>query len=288
MAKTTLSKDYKSQQENIANDNYTYTDKEMKTVYKDQKAELDSLHSFIGMLFIKYSTGGLLKLNTTQKATITSQVKSKLVTMGKKLNNVEIEAVTGILTDVFKETYNKNAFILNQDFKELDKKIIANSVTSKTKGESFSSRITTNKADLIDKLQDHIKTALLGAITIDILGSQIQDRFSITANETKCLSDTEVARVTGDASNEVAKDSGCNTHQWSATLDDTTCDECGELDGQIFDIDDSSAPDMPLHPNDRCCWIIIPYTGWKATDRKDNSDKSVISYVDYNTWKENK
>jgi SPP1 gp7 family putative phage head morphogenesis protein len=40
--------------------------------------------------------------------------------------------------------------------------------------------------------------------------------------------------------------------EWlSATEDDRVCDECEALNGQIFDID--SVPEIPVHPNCRCC-----------------------------------
>jgi len=289
MAKITINKDYKAQIESIAVDGHKYGDKAMNDVYKSQKSELDSLHNFIGMLFIKYSTKGLLVLNSSQKASIISQVKSKLTLMGKSLSNSEITSVTDILTDVYKETYNKNAFILNQKFKELDNKIIKDSVTSKTEGESFSDRIIGHKADLIDKIQDHVKTALLGAVTIDVLGSQIQDRFSVTAYQSKLLQDNENSRVQREATDEVAADAEVEQVMWSSTLDDKTEDEDASLDGQVWGINETHPiPVEDTHIGCRCVLINVPYPGWKSKERKDNTNKEIIPATDYKNWKAGK
>ena len=289
MAKTTMNKDYKAQVESIATDGHKNADKSMISVYKAQKAELDNIHNFIGMLFIKYSKDGLLNLNSTQKASIMSQVKFKLTETGKSLSNSEITSVTDILTDTFKETYNKNAFILNQKFKELDSKMIKSFVTSKTEGESFSDRVIGHKAELIDKIQDHIKTALVGATTIDVLGAQIQDRFSVTAYQSKLLQDNENSRVQRDACDEVAIDAGVEQVMWSSTLDDKTDDYDASLDNEVWGINETHPiPVESTHIGCRCILINVPYPGWKSKERKDNISKEIIPQTDYKNWKAGK
>lgn len=47
-----------------------------------------------------------------------------------------------------------------------------------------------------------------------------------------------------------------------ATLDSRTCPICGDYDGQVFDVDDDSAPVPPLHVNDRC--VSVPVIDWDA------------------------
>lgn len=279
-----MNNDYRKQVEQIAIDGHNYSNTQMKPVYAEQKQALNSLHSYIGMLFIKYSSKGLLSLSGAQKAQITAQVQNKLITMGRTLGNSEIKAVTNILTDVYKQTYNKNAFILNQDFKKLDNTLIAKVVNTKVAGEIYTDRIVSNKAELIDNLHSDIKKALIGAVMIDVIGNQIQNRFNIAANESKCLSDTENVRVMGEASTDAGSDSGCTQKMWSATLENHTCDECAELDGKLFDINDNSAPSIGLHPNCRCCWITVPYDGWEATQRKDSETKGNIDYTTFNEW----
>lgn len=288
MADVTVNKTYKAQVEQIHTDAHDNMDSSMLPVYKAQKAELNSLHSFIGMLFIKYSTKGLLDLTTVQKATITKQVTAKLITMGKNLNQIEINAVTNALQDVYKETYNKSAYILNQDFKKIDNSVVNDSVNTPTAGQTYPDRIIGYKVNTVNQVKAFIKTALLGAVTIDELGKQVQSRFEIQANETKCLADNETTRVSTDATSDIADDAGVDQVMWSATLEsDTVCDECADLDGQVWDTDsDHPVPVESTHVNCRCCLIDIPYEGWTPVQSINNDTKELIDYTQYNDWKD--
>ena len=97
-----------------------------------------------------------------------------------------------------------------------------------------------------------------------------------------------MARCQSQASVDIANSIGIEKHMWSATLDMLTNEEDAGYDGQLFNVNDTSEPQVPLHPNCRCCWVDIPYEGWSPTQRRDNMVKENIDYVDYKTWKENK
>lgn len=45
------------------------------------------------------------------------------------------------------------------------------------------------------------------------------------------------------------------TYEWIALLDDNTCEDCADLDGQEFEAED--LPDLPQHSNCRCDLIPI-------------------------------
>jgi hypothetical protein len=42
--------------------------------------------------------------------------------------------------------------------------------------------------------------------------------------------------------------------QWHATLDESTCDECADMDGELYE---DSPEECPLHPSCRCFWVTI-------------------------------
>ena len=282
---------YQKQIEQIAQDEYDYSDFEMKPVYKEQKKSLTGLEVIIGAMFIKYSVDGLLKMTAKDKTDV--EIDKTLKTMGKNLGKSEVEKVTTILEDIFKDTYYKNAFTMENNLKVevkfdiLKKEFIDSAVNSKLKDEMFDSRIWKNKADMIDKLHNGIVDAMQGKTTIDKLGRDIKNTFNVSAYESQRLVNTENARIQSQASIEIAKNTGIGKHMWSATLDGKTCDECGDNDGKIWNIDDDSSPQMPLHSNDRCCWINV-IDEWSPEKRKDNETKEIIDYVDFKTWKANK
>ena len=278
--------------EQIKLDEDAYSEEEMKPVYKAQKAELDALNVIIGSLFIAYAVNGLIKMNSFQKAN--SGINEALKNMGKNLGNSEVKTITEILAKTYSNTYYKNAFIMDSGFKIdlkfdiLKKEFIDAAVNQKFKGELFSDRIWKNKADMIDKLQSSITEAMKGKTTIDKVARDIKNTFNVQAYESQRLVQTENARVQTQASYDIGISSGVEQVLFSSTLDNKTSDFCQEHDGEIYDINDNSKPEIPAHPNCRSCWINIPYEGWQATSRKDNSTKEVIDYVNYKEWAKEK
>jgi SPP1 gp7 family putative phage head morphogenesis protein len=73
---------------------------------------------------------------------------------------------------------------------------------------------------------------------------------------------TAVAGVSDNVRDEVFKANAdlIKGVQWTAMLDSRTCIVCGELDGQVFEID--RAPHAPRHWNCRCSRVCV-LKGWK-------------------------
>jgi len=280
---------YRKQIEQIVLDNEDYVDEGMKTVYSNQKDALNDVHNFIGALFIAYAIDGLIKVNSSQKAIITSNTNKKLKTIGKSLGQNEVEKITSILKSTYQESYYKNAYILDSGMKIklkfdiLSQKFIDAAVNSKYKDELFSDRIWKNKADMIDKLSNSLTDAMKGDTTIDKIGRDIKNTFNVAAYESQRLVNTENARVQTQASYDIGISTGVKQVMWSATLDGKTADEDASLDGKIWDIDEDH-PEPPLHPSCRCCLINVPYEGWTPTQRKDNETKDIIDYKNYDQW----
>lgn len=284
---------YRKQIEQINIDGEKYANDLMKDVYSLQKDKLDEIHTLIGLLYVKYSVNGLLNLTSAQKASMTAEIDARLKDIGKELGQSEVEKVNNILTGTYKDTYYKNAFVIDSGLKTelkfnlLNQKKIDAAVNSKLDGELFSDRIWQNKADIIDKLHKSLIDITKGDTTIDKAGKMIQDVFNVGAYESKRLMITELTRVQSQAQNDIGSNIGIKQHMWSATLDIHTCHKCAELDGKIFDIDDGNSPQMPLHPLDRCCWInVVP--GWQPTKRIDNDTKEMVNYKEYDQWLKDK
>jgi len=279
-----MDKEYRKLIEDIKVQAENYANKEMLPVYADQKLALDKLNSLLGTLYIKHGVNGLLKVNFNDTG-----IKEALKTMGKQLGNSEIAKVTAILGIVYSDTYYKNVYTMNKGLKvalkfDILKKVnIDAAVNAKYKEELFSDRIWSNKALMIDNLQSKLIEATKGNTTIDVIGKQIKNIFNITAYESQRLVNTENARVQTQASYDEGMSTGVTQVMWSATLDDKTAPEDGELDGKVWDINEDH-PEPPLHPNCRCCLINVPYQGWTPTQRKDNESKDLIDYTDYATW----
>lgn len=287
-----MNKVYRDAVEKIKVDGEDYSDEEMKSIYTEQKKELDKLHAIVGALFIRYAIDGLLKMNASQKAG--TGIKDILKTMGKKLGDSEVKKVSEILSKVYKDTYYKNLYTLesgmtiNIKLPILKKEFVDAAVNAKYKGELFSDRIWLNKSSMIDKLQAGLTDAMQGKTTIDKVARDIKNTFNVQAYESQRLVNTENARVQTQASYDIGIATGIKQVLYSATLDMRTNPEDASYDGNVYDIDDNSKPDIPLHPNCRCVYINIPYEGWSPTSRKDNITKEIINYKNYADWAKDK
>jgi SPP1 gp7 family putative phage head morphogenesis protein len=283
-----MNKKYRKMIEQIKLDAEAYSDEEMKSVYKAQKKELDAINSVVGTLFIKYAVDGLLKMNSQDKSN--TGIKEILKNIGKTLGEAEVKTVTDILGKAYADTYYKNAFIMDSGFKIdlkfdiLKKEFIDAAVKAKYKGELFSDRIWKNKADMIDQLQSNFSEAMLGKTTIDKVARNIKNTFNSTAYDSQRLVRTENARIQSQAIDDIGRSAGVSQQMYSATLDMLTNPVDASFDGNLYDINDDSKPEIPQHPNCRCTYINVPYDGWQPTQRKDNETKEIIDYKSYDAW----
>ena len=62
--------------------------------------------------------------------------------------------------------------------------------------------------------------------------------------------------------------------EWSTAGDDRVCEECGAMEGQVFDID-TARNMIPLHPNCRCTWIPADKKG-KGEEKKSEADIAAV------------
>jgi SPP1 gp7 family putative phage head morphogenesis protein len=295
MVVITMDKQYKDTIEQIRIDSESYTDAQMQDVYKEQNNKLDELLQFISLIFITYAVKGLLNLTSFQKNTVLQSIKLKLSQIGKDLGQNEVDKVTNILEEVYKDTYIKTAYVMdgfgisvNKDFSILKKEFVDQAVNRVYKGELFSDRIWKNKAKLVDRLYKYMNEATQGKMTIDEIAKSIKNEFSVTAYESKRLVHTEMARNATDASIQVAINSDCEYLMFNATLDRRTAPLDASYDGKVWKINDSSKPKIPLHPNCRCVWLPMINKDWKPSKRLDNKSKQLIDYQDYAAWLKNK
>jgi len=91
---------------------------------------------------------------------------------------------------------------------------------------------------------------------------------SIGEKQANMIVRTETMRAVNQGSMNRYKKGGVERVEFLAVLDERTCEECSQLDGKVFYIDD--APDMPRHENCRC--ILIP-TIENVTQKYDAHDK---------------
>lgn len=134
------------------------------------------------------------------------------------------------------------------------------------------------QADL-QRIMDTVRIGMVQGDTTDnivrsVVGSRALDGtdgvLQMTRNDIASVTQTAVATVSNEARQAYyeANNDIFTQEQWVATLDDATCIECGDLDGEVFDIGDGDQP--PLHFNCRCVRVPV-IDGGSVGDRPANA-----------------
>ena len=267
-------------------------EQEMRTVYKEQKKALNEVSKFISALFAAYTINGLVSLKKSEKNKVIKDSEKTLIDLGKKLGNHEIKTIGEILKNQYKNSYYTNAFVfelggLKPNFKIQRDEFINAIVNKKFHGDSFSDKIWTNKAKMIDKLQSEILNNLRGQTHIDQAIRNIQKEFNVSAFQSKRLFVTELARVQSEGHDEIARSAGIKRQLFDVTLDHKTSELCRGYDGTEWDINDPLKPIPPLHVFCRSALIDLT-DSWQFTTKRDNETKELIPYKKYNEWLDDK
>lgn len=256
------------------------------------KKALNDVRGQLGVIYSKYSQDGKLNVSTQQRYSILSAMENKLKSMSKTLGNIDEEKTTEILKYVYKESYYRTAYTIDKgvkdsiDFTILRPEFIEKAVTTPIDGKTFSSRIWDNKQKLVNVLRDNLEQGMIEGTSIDKLSKSISDTMGSGAYESTRVINTEMARCTNSAQQQIYQESGVVKQvMWSATLEGNTCEECNSKDGQYFDLD--NAPDLPEHPNCRCCLIPV-VSDWSPSTRYNQETGENIGYTTYEKWTESK
>lgn len=277
----------------LAQELYTNGDKTLMDSLKKQDANAEGLLKDIANIMLKSQVkDDKMDFTLIQQKQLTAQIDKKINDMFVEEFKEENESLTRSLKDQAKGKYNINNYLLSfgMDFtlEKISKKDLDNILNHKVKGENYSSRIWTNKNTLAKRLKIEIRNFLQGKTNLNQIEKVINSRFEVNKMCTKRLVRNEIARVQNAANEQFFKDNKGEYLLYSAILDGHTCSKCREYDGKTFKVNDTR-PELPIHVNDRCTYILIPNKDYRPTQRLDNINKENIDYKTYREWaKDNK
>lgn len=273
---------------------YQLTDKEHQEILRMYNQSRNNLRQFISDMFMKYGQDGKINFPQFQRLHM-HEVEDYIENEASQMARREVRLFPLILGGAIAYTYYKSAYHIEQDlgykfemgvnFNLLRQEFIDTTVNYNWSGIPFSERIWDNQTYLVKSLRQELTQGLQQGESLDKIARRINKQFNSKAYESQRLIVTEAARVITDAQEQIYKDTGIVKEvMWTATLEDNTCEDCAELDGQRFKLDDTGKPDIPLHPNCRCAYIAIPFDDYGPTKRKDNISKNNIEYQTYSDW----
>ncbi|MFT8316648.1 MAG: minor capsid protein [Sporolactobacillus sp.] len=271
---------------------------DMKDIYNAYSQALDDIRTGMAKIYAQYSVDGKLQVNLQQRYTILQRLEKKLTQMYQTLGKVDFDTTSKILKDVYSESYYRTAYVIDRGtsveiaFKLLTPTMINAAVDTAIDGTMFSDRIWHNKEILVNRLKNLLEKAIIQGTDPQTLAKLLKNEFGVSANESKRLINTELARVVAQGNDSIYKQSGVVKQvMWDATLDNKTSQICRHLDGETWGVN-ADHPVPPAHPHCRSCLIpIIP--GWKPTIKRENikdssGNKPIINYLTYDTWKKSK
>jgi SPP1 gp7 family putative phage head morphogenesis protein len=127
-------------------------------------------------------------------------------------------------------------------------------VNADFKGANFSERIWNNKSKLREHIEKGVIDSVISGQSKDKAVREIKRSFGVGFNDADRIVRTETQRVLNDGQRQTYKDRGYSQVEWLVADDERLCNECMEIDGVIFNIDEVPAV---LHPRCRCTFIPV-------------------------------
>lgn len=227
-------------------------------------------------------------------------IHEQLMELGAKFAGQESEKMKQSLANQFDDTYlHQNYYhqsatgTLGVDFTHFNEAQVKQIISKPWQGSNFSKRIWKNyQQTLPDQLTDALLRGTLLGYSSDKVTGMLRQRFKdVTDHQIHRLVVTEMGHVAEEATATFYEESEIEQYEYLATLETHTCEECGHLDGRIFNVKDrEEGINYPLiHPYCRC--TTVPY----EKDLPDvesrwarNPETGKGEYVDdmsFETWK---
>ncbi|WP_159459806.1 minor capsid protein [Scatolibacter rhodanostii] len=234
------------------------------------------------------------KVHISRLESLEMQVRHEL----EMLENKQVQGIEKHLNSTYTENYYRTAFEIqkgvgygvqlnrfspSQVQRVLDKPWTPDNFT-------FKDRCWTNKEKLIAELETGIAQTLIRGDSPDQLIKRISKTFNVQMHKAATLVSNESAYFSAEAEKQCYEDLDVEQYEIDATLDSTTCSECGDMDGRVFDMKDYTvgvtAP--PFHVRCRC--DKVPYfddnIGTRFARDADSKTTFVPEGMKYKEWKE--
>lgn len=255
--------------------------KQINKLLKKYKSKQDAVNEHIAAVIVDYlNDDGFIILSPDFEIAVKDAITYELADLPKE----EQKFIADLLDDAYKSTAKETAKAIGikGSYSLVRQEIIDAAINKVIDGKNFSDRVWANTNKLANRIYDDVIECVRTGKRPNHIISEIKRDFGSSAYEAKRLVNTELARVVNSAQLDIYQNSDVvDKIMWTATLEANTCDYCADLDGKIFD--KWNVPDLPAHPSCRCCLVPV-VDGWKPTQRADNSTKTNIDYLDYNTW----
>ena len=207
----------------------------------------------------------LRQYNLKMRVSRLELMKREILLETTALADQEVKMLEKKLSDVAMEELERQAGILNLS-KATRAGIARNAdriVRTNMHSASFSQRIWANQAELTNRLAEGLERSILQGVHPHVwardLRELVRKEMADTGKQNAVyaanrIAVTETARVQTETAIESYRRGGYMKYIWITEMDERTCEVCGPLDGEIFDVEGSEiGGDLPpMHPFCRC------------------------------------
>jgi SPP1 gp7 family putative phage head morphogenesis protein len=208
--------------------------------------------------------------------------------------------VDAMLRDIYTEGYYRTAFEIQKGtgvgyaFNRLDTRRVSTAINTAwaQDGRNFSDRLWQNKENLVNSLNETLTQNIIRGENPRRAIDELSKKLGTSKTNAGRLYMTESAAIAARSQNDCYKELGVEEFEFVSTLDSSTCDICGSMDGRHFPMSEYeiglTVP--PLHPNCRC--VTVPYfpddeeEGTRAARNEEGKTYEVPANMTYKQWKE--
>jgi len=232
---------------------------------KEAVAEIDQENKKIqGIIFLllmeyfeQYSRDGSFRVNRYQRQTILKELEGRIIEETKIRGYQDVEYAKRILEEIIRETYERHESVLGESKEILLNPLLIQEIILKDyKGDDFENRVLNNKRRLAGRLYVEFDKILLNDSTLEEAANKLGEVFKKSKYDNYRLLMNEQGRVFDEVQTAVfVSEIRIEKMEWVSVLCDNTCPYCEMMDGSIFEVNDSSRPEIPAHVLCQCCWV---------------------------------
>lgn len=265
--------------------------------------ELGELNDFIALAMDNIGKYNQQVNNMSLKARVTryQALEMQVDAILRQLYAIDYQAESEkTMQEVYEDTYYRTWYSIDQyhgfhqAFAQVEPRTVEKLLEYPFNGAAFSSRLWKQKDHLQTQLTEAVTTMLIQGRHPSTLTKEFAKKMQSKKFDAYRLLHTESSFLMSEATHAGYKEDGVEKYEILATLDSKTCEICGELDGNVYEVgEEITGVNMPpFHPLCRCTdvphYADTPTKGMARVARDPGTGKTyeVPADMTYKQWHE--
>ncbi len=196
-------------------------------------------------------------------------VKSRILIEMTRAANAAVTAHKTLYTKTLQKSYYTTVYNIAEglncgvDFSLLPTRAINAALKEPWNGANYSDRVWNHNDRFTEAVQNTVTTGITAGHSVNRMAAQLEEYARSESADGILYSTTRLVRTETahfmNAGQKAAYDEiGIKKYRFAAALSERTCETCGSLDGQVFEVKAAreGVNYPPIHPNCRCTTIM--------------------------------